>query len=141
MLGDVTSYSSATGALVVNVTDFVGTGSFTAWTISQSSPGGVSGVSLQSQTYTAFAATGTANVYAITSALLGTLTAKTRFRVDFPATTLSFSPATLNINSSGAHDIKQYNASGSKTDPTIAGQLCDIEFDGTDFVILNPIGD
>jgi hypothetical protein len=40
MAGPVTSYNSGTGALVVNVAVAVGSGTKTAWTISQSAPGG-----------------------------------------------------------------------------------------------------
>lgn len=38
--GDVQSYNSATGALVVQVSTINGSGTFTAWTISLSAPGG-----------------------------------------------------------------------------------------------------
>ncbi len=40
MLGDITSYTSGTGALVVTVTSISGSGTLAAWTISQSAPGG-----------------------------------------------------------------------------------------------------
>jgi hypothetical protein len=40
MAGPVTSYNSGTGSLVVNVAVAVGSGTKTAWTISQSAPGG-----------------------------------------------------------------------------------------------------
>jgi hypothetical protein len=40
MLGDITSYTTGTGALVVTVTSISGSGTLAAWTISQSAPGG-----------------------------------------------------------------------------------------------------
>jgi hypothetical protein len=40
MAGPITSYNSGTGSLVVNVQVAVGSGTKTAWTISQSAPGG-----------------------------------------------------------------------------------------------------
>ncbi|SFI94606.1 hypothetical protein [Nitrosomonas sp. Nm34] len=43
MYGIVTSYNSSTGALVVNVTYTVGSGTKASWTISQSSPTNISG--------------------------------------------------------------------------------------------------
>ncbi|MEN6619982.1 MAG: hypothetical protein ABFD50_00305 [Smithella sp.] len=39
MHGDVTSYNSGTGALVVNVTNTLGSGTYTDWTITLSAPG------------------------------------------------------------------------------------------------------
>lgn len=41
MHGDVTSYNSGTGALVVNVTSALGSGTFTDWTITFSAPVGM----------------------------------------------------------------------------------------------------
>lgn len=40
MLGDVTSYNSTTGALVVVVSVVQGSGTFAAWTVTQAAPGG-----------------------------------------------------------------------------------------------------
>lgn len=47
---------------------------------------------------------------------------------------------TINISSLGAKNLKQYDSSGVKQ-PAIAAlnTLFDIEYDGTDFVILNPL--
>lgn len=42
MLGDITSYVTGTGALVVNVTNIQGSGTLASWTLSQSAPGGAS---------------------------------------------------------------------------------------------------
>ena len=42
MLGDITSYVTGTGALVINITSILGAGTVAAWTISQSAPGGAS---------------------------------------------------------------------------------------------------
>lgn len=40
MLGDITSYVTGTGALVINITSILGSGTVAAWTVSQSAPGG-----------------------------------------------------------------------------------------------------
>ena len=44
MHGDVTTYNAGTGALVVNVTSILGSGTFTDWTITFSAPAGASGI-------------------------------------------------------------------------------------------------
>ena len=43
MSGQITAYNASTGVLVVNVTDPVGTGSFSAWTVALTLPGSTSG--------------------------------------------------------------------------------------------------
>ena len=51
MLGDVTSYNSGTGALVINITATNGSGTYALWTVSLSSP--LNYATLASQTKTA----------------------------------------------------------------------------------------
>lgn len=47
---------------------------------------------------------------------------------------------TLNVSGLGAKSIKQYDASGNKRDGIVqSGQIVIAEYDGTDFVILNPL--
>ena len=139
MNATVTAYNSTTGLLVVNVTDMAGSGTYAAWVISQSSPPAIKTVDLQNQTYTGFVAGGTPPAYTLTTnPTFAAYVINQRLRIDFN-TSLSYSAATLNVNGLGAKSIKQYNELGVKVDPIIASQLCDIEYDGTDFVILNPI--
>jgi hypothetical protein len=139
MLGDVTSYNTTTGALVVNVTLSNGAGTFASWTTSQSSPGGVTPGAVQSQLYTAFTTTGTAAAFALApSPPISTLVAGQRFRVKFSLTGTATS--TLAVNSTAATAIKQYNNLGVKSAPVIvAGQITDVEYDGLDWVILDPL--
>lgn len=92
----------------------------------------------QAQTYTAFTTTGSSGAYVVTASPAVTLTSGTRLRLNFSFSTSG--ACTLAANGTAATAIKQYNASGSKVDPTIvAGQLADVEFDGTNWVILNPL--
>ena len=47
---------------------------------------------------------------------------------------------TLNRDGLGAKNIMQYNYSGTKVSATVvANMLADVEYDGTDFIILNPL--
>ena len=57
MHGDVTSYNSGTGALVVNVMNVLGSGTFTDWTITFSNPIATPGDALWAQTIGTFTAT------------------------------------------------------------------------------------
>ena len=62
-----------------------------------------------------------------------------RFRWKFHAAGTTGSN-TGNINGLGAKNFKQYDASGTKVSGVIKlGQLADVEYDGTDLVILNPL--
>lgn len=61
-----------------------------------------------------------------------------RIRLAFNAS-VSSGAATLNRDALGAVAIKQYDSTGAKVNSVIvSGQIYDIEFDGTDYVILNP---
>lgn len=47
-------------------------------------------------------------------------------------------PSTLNINGLGAVNIRAYDAAGNKATPSITnGQVSDIAYDGTDFILLD----
>ncbi|MDR2195578.1 MAG: hypothetical protein LBE50_03090 [Gallionellaceae bacterium] len=62
-----------------------------------------------------------------------------RLRVKFHAPVTS-GQATLNRDSTGAKNLVQYNASGVKIPAVIAaGMLADVEYDGTDYVVLDPL--
>ncbi|SEN77949.1 phage tail protein, partial [Nitrosomonas marina] len=94
-------------------------------------------VGVQEQRYTAFTTTGTAPdfVGSVTPALTAYVAGQ-RFRVKFHNHINS--SATLNINGLGALSLKQYEADGSKVGAVVGiNQLVDVEYDGTDFVVLN----
>lgn len=47
---------------------------------------------------------------------------------------------TLNVNGLGAKNLKQYTASGAKVAAIVAAdQLSEVEYDGTDFIVLQPL--
>jgi hypothetical protein len=61
-----------------------------------------------------------------------------RFRLKFNVT--GTTTPTLSVSGTTATAIKQYDSAGVKIDPTIiVNQLADVEYDGTHFVILNPL--
>lgn len=93
----------------------------------------------QNQTFTAFTTGGSSGTYTLTPVpAITSLVANQRFRVKFHAT--GTGTDTINISGIGATNLKQYNSSGVKSAPNVfINQLTDIEYDGTDFVILDPI--
>lgn len=97
------------------------------------------GSNVQSQTNTAFTSAGTAPSFTITtSPAYGAYAANQRMRVKFHAA--SAGSDTLNRDGLGAKNIKQYDSAGAKVAPVIvANMLCDVEYDGTDMVILDPL--
>jgi hypothetical protein len=94
---------------------------------------------LQGQNYTAFATTGSSGTFVLTpSPAISAYAANQRFRVKFNAA--GNGSDTINVSSKGAIAIKQYDSTGAKVAPVIAsGQLADLEYDGTNFVILDPL--
>ena len=63
---------------------------------------------------------------------------KERFRIKFNVS--SGVAPTLALNGLTAKSLKQYNASGVKVPAIVyAGQLADVEYDGTDYVVLDAI--
>jgi hypothetical protein len=139
--GQVTSYNSGTGALVVDVTNTKGSGTKTAWTISQSSAGGFTSADLQNQVATKATTTGSGSAYVLTIApALATLTGalvKAVLHAD-----PSGSPV-ININGLGTKNLKYLDSTGTKNFVTTAqaklGHLAVIEYDGTDLILLNPL--
>ncbi len=95
---------------------------------------------LQVQYDTAFAAGGTAPNFTLTPApAIGAYTANQRFRVAFGAAGTTGSN-TLNISGLGAKNLKQYDSTGTKQPAVIAANmLADVEYDGTDMVVLDPL--
>lgn len=95
--------------------------------------------SIQAQTATAFTSDGVSPNFTLTpSPALTAYAPDRRYRVKFHAATSS--AATLNVSDLGGKPLKQYDAAGAKVNAVIAaGQLADVEFDGVDFVILDPL--
>jgi hypothetical protein len=95
---------------------------------------------LRSQSVTAFTSAGTQPTFTVTTGY-GALAAGQRMRVSFNAAVTFGAQPTLNRDGLGARNVVQYAENGVKQRGRIlnAGQLCDLEYDGTDFVILNPI--
>ncbi len=95
---------------------------------------------LQTQGKTAFTSAGTApNFTATTAPAYGALSACQRMRVKFHAAGTTGSN-TLNRDGLGAKNLMQYDATGAKVPAVIAaGQLADVEYDGTDMLILDPL--
>ena len=83
---------------------------------------------------------GSSGAYTLSTICLGNLTTGERIRVKFhtagPATGIN----TLNRDSLGAKALKRYDTTGAKIDANItANLLTDIEYDGTDYVLLAPL--
>jgi hypothetical protein len=85
--------------------------------------------------------TGTGSAFAFTTLAQTALTTGERWRVIFHVTATS--APTINRDGKGAKNIKFYNTSGTKapcgSDLIVAGSHLDIEYDGTDFIVLNNI--
>jgi len=128
-----------TATLLLNFTNAVQTEVKTiAWGEGQTSAPWVSQIDLQNQSYISATTTGTAPTYVAALSLAPTLTSGLRARVKFHAATSASS--TLNLNSTGAKSIKQYDITGAKVNAVITtGLLTDVEYDGVDWVVLNPL--
>ena len=94
---------------------------------------------IQRQAYTAFDTAGAAPSFTLTAApAITAYAAGQRFRVKFGVA--GNGSDTLNVNALGAKSLKQYDRAGAKVAAVItAGQLADVEYDGVDFVILDPL--
>ncbi len=95
---------------------------------------------LRAQLLTAVTTAGTAPAFTLTPTIpITAYSANQRFRVKFNAATTS---GTLNISGLGAKNLKRYDHTGAKIAAVIAdGQLSDVEYDGTDMVVLNSLMD
>lgn len=100
---------------------------------------GTDGRDDQLQLTTAFTTAGTAPNFTLTPVPAPTaLAANLRFRVKFHAA--GAGSDVLNIGGFGNKSIKQYDANGNKVSPLITlNQLADLEYDGVDLVILDPL--
>lgn len=95
---------------------------------------------LQTQKATAFTTAGTAPAFTLTPVpAIVALAAGQRFRAKFNADGTTGSN-TMNVSGLGAQSLKQYSYAGAKTSGIVKNNmLADIEYDGTDFVILTPL--
>lgn len=95
---------------------------------------------IQSQTWTGFTSAGTAPAYTLTpTPTILAYAVGQRFRMAAHAAGTTGSN-TLNIAGQGVKNLKQYDSAGVKIPAVIAsGQLLDVEYDGTDMVVLNPL--
>lgn len=101
--------------------------------------GDVTAQILRDQLFTAYTTAGSSGAYTLTTTY-GALVTGERFRAKFhtagPATGIN----TLNRDSLGAKALKRYDTTGAKIDANItADLLTDIEYDGTDYVVLAPL--
>lgn len=94
---------------------------------------------IQRQAYTALTTGGAAPTFTGTATpAITAYSAGQRFRVSFHAGVTGAS--TINLNGLGAKSLKQYDYTGAKVNAVIAsGQLVDVEYDGVDFVLLDPL--
>lgn len=100
---------------------------------------GTEGRDDQLQLTTAFTTAGASGTFTLAATPAPTaLAANLRFRVKFH--TAGNGTDTINVNGLGAKSLKQYDRAGSKVSAVVtANQLADIEYDGVDFVILDPL--
>lgn len=97
---------------------------------------------IQAQTATAFTTAGTSTAYTLTpSPAITSMVAGQRFRVKFNAT--AGAAPTLAISGLAATALKLYDSTGTKQAASatslVANMLTDVEYDGTDFVIIDQI--
>lgn len=100
---------------------------------------GTDGRDDQLQLTTAFTTAGASGTFTLSATPAPTaLAANLRFRVKFHAA--GNGTDTINVNALGAKSIKQYDNLGAKINAVIVlNQLADLEYDGVDFVILDPL--
>lgn len=93
----------------------------------------------QTQPYTAFTTTGATGAFVLTpSPAIAAYAANQRFRVKFHA--VGNGSDTLAVSGLAAKSLKQYDSTGTKVAPVLAAnQLVDVEYDGADFVLLDPL--
>jgi hypothetical protein len=94
---------------------------------------------IQRQTCTAFSTTGISGAFALSpSPAITAYTAGQRFRVKFHA--VGNGADQLNISALGNKALKQYDSTGAKVAAVVAAnQLADVEYDGVDMVLLDPL--
>jgi hypothetical protein len=94
----------------------------------------------QTQEGVRFTATGTAPAYVLTpSPAIVAYAEGQRFTVEAHSDG-TIGSNTLNVSGLGAKSLKQYDDAGNKRSGVVKnGQIAVVEYDGTDFVILNPL--
>jgi hypothetical protein len=94
---------------------------------------------IQGQTYTAFTTAGAAPNFTLTpSPAIAAYAAGQRFRVKFHA--VGTGADVLNVCALGNKSLKQYDSTGAKVAAVIAAnQLADVEYDGVDMVVMDPL--
>lgn len=94
-------------------------------------------VAAQIQASCAFASTGTATAQVLSpTPAISAYAVSQRFNVTFNVS--SGANPTINVSGQGAKFLKQYNTAGAKVAASFsAGQVSDIVYDGTDFILLN----
>ena len=115
------------------------------WTVDQITGGAavvasVTAPAIQAQTYTAVTTTGTSTAYLITtSPVAASLAAGQRYRINLHIAN-GVAP-TLARDGLTATAFKVYNSAGAKVAPAAAAlpALFDAEYDGVDYVVLNPL--
>lgn len=139
---------AATGDVWVQWNSSIGGGS---WVLVESSGGGlqvapatksqhaISASQAQAQSVTAFASGGVSTALTLTPVpAITAYAANQRFRVKFGLA--STGTDTLNVSGQGAKNLKQYDSTGAKVAAVFAAnQLADVEYDGTDIVLLDQL--
>ena len=94
---------------------------------------------VQGQTYTAFTTAGVAGAFTLTPVpAIAAYAAGQRFRVKFHAA--GTGADVLNIGALGNKSLKQYDNTGAKVAAVVAAnQLVDVEYDGVDMMLLDPL--
>jgi hypothetical protein len=93
----------------------------------------------QAQAFTAFTTSGSAGVLTVApTPAITAYVANQRFRLKLSQA--STGASTINVSGLGAKSLKQYDSTGAKIPAVFAvGQLSDVEYDGTDFVLLDQL--
>jgi len=132
----ITMISGATSSNTINVNpgeqiQFVSNG--LSWYIANYS------LNAQYQLNTAFTTAGTAGALTLApSPAIQAYSAPLRFRVKFSQN--SAGADTINVSGQGPKSLKQYDSTGAKVAAVFAAnQLADVEYDGTDFVLLDQL--
>lgn len=94
---------------------------------------------IQNQALTAFTTAGSTGSLTLTPApAIQAYATPLRFRVKFSLA--SAGADTLNVSGLGPKNLKQYDSTGAKVPAVFAAtQLADVEYDGTDFVVLDQL--
>ena len=139
---------AATGDVWVQWNSSIGGGS---WVLVESSGGGlqvapatksqhaISASQAQAQSVTAFTTGGVSTALTLSPVpAITAYAANQRFRVKFGLA--STGADTINVSGLGAKSIKQYDSTGAKVAAVFAAnQLSDVEYDGTDVVLLDQL--